>query len=255
MWHAIEELRQRVSALERNHQRASFEESKTYIWPGPTTPANHGIIFFDLDHTLTTNHTGGELGVQYTTQNNEEVPVLDAEGNLTFNITLDDIYFYMGGKDRMFDIVNMIMDVRNAGYLVYINTRGLEESCIRGFNTIYEDFVGPGRWIEGVVGAKTIAQIADPYPDSPPDVTSEVLWARRKTELMDMVTAYHGIYKENALFFDDTQLNIDYAKEHGYWRSYAVSPNAIIRTVQEALAIHPREAPSRYQTRRVIVEP
>lgn len=214
------------------------EESESEpFWPGPEEPANNGIVFFDFDYTLTKNHTGGELGVEYKQEGNEEVPVLDSTGNLALRITYDDVLYYMGGRERQRDVIQMIMQVRRAGYLVYINTRGLEESCRIAFNTIQEGFVGPGRWIEGVVGATTIDQIADPYPDSPPHVESEDLWARRKTEFMDMVTAWHGIDKENALFFDDTQLNIDYARDHGYWRSYLVSADNVIATVRDRLSL------------------
>lgn len=225
-------------------------EESEWVSPGPEEPATNGIVFFDFDYTLTQNHTGGELGVEY---NQEEVPVLDSTGNPVIRITYNDVLDAMGGLERQSDVIQMIMQVRRAGYLVYINTRGLEECCRIALNTIQEGFVGPGRWIEGVVGATKLDQIADPYTDSPPHMESEDLWARRKTELMDMVTAWHGTDKENALFFDDTQLNIDYARDHGYLRSYVVSPENVIATVRDRLSLPVLE--SRYQVRRVIVEP
>jgi len=188
------------------------------------------VFVFDFDQTLTMYHSGGlpELEVDYI--------------------------------ERMDLLLPMLEKLNQRGIVVYINTRGIAADV-----KLYlkKKLDGPDKvlWIRDVYGADSEENIGDALlPDETAfnriddlviktlgqrkdmkDPSSRV-WAYQKSVFLEDIATREGVTdKADVYFFDDTAINVEYAKTNGFTNSFRIfdgtdsSDPSLITTNQQYL--------------------
>jgi FMN phosphatase YigB (HAD superfamily) len=172
---------------------------------------NQKVFVFDFDQTLIMGHSFGQPDVS-------------------------EIHLF-GNTDHVNKLNEMLQNLFNKNIPVYVNTRG-EASFIKKFLDYHTN---PGL-IKDVYGATSPEAIADPFLDEKlfyetdkkvcellkklnvtdlKDSSSRV-WSFQKVCYLDKICKKENVPKENVYFFDDTLINILYARENGYKNSFRI---------------------------------
>jgi len=164
-------------------------------------------IFFDVDQTLITGHTGGVYG--------------DKSKGYTRDFPIDTLI----SEDKLKIIRDDLQSLQSNGYTLFINSRGnfksvelllLHLDLIRYFERMN---ILTARMPEDI---REFYSIAKSYEIGMGPSSSEE-WAEIKTYFIDRVFDKYNIQSKNDVwFFDDTKTNIEYAKENGYKNSFVV---------------------------------
>lgn len=172
------------------------------------------IFVFDFDQTLIMGHTGGQ-------------PTSD-----------DD---YETDDSLIIKLCETLKSLLANNISIYINTRGVVEDVK---NYLRHRFHKVGEnvdtIIKGVFGAENEEQISNPYSNTLEfwyannivcsklevanlkDASTRV-WAFQKTVFLNKITEQENVDKECVYFFDDTEINIQYAKLCGYNHSFIIN--------------------------------
>lgn len=172
------------------------------------------IFVFDFDQTFILGHSGGQ-------------PSIDN------NYDTNDAFIKKLCRTLRLLVSNNI--------LIYINTRGVVED-VRNylrhrFNQVGENF---DYFVKDIFGAENEEQISNPYSTTlefwykDNIVSSELelvthndastrVWAYKKTAYLNTIKEQENVDKECVYFFDDTQINILYAKACGYCNSFVIN--------------------------------
>jgi hypothetical protein len=172
----------------------------------PTTSPERRAFVFDVDITLTWKHSAGSP---------------DTMTN----------YFY-NGHDYTPVIKSLFRDIVNRGDYVFICTRGVQKLVIDMFIRLFgEDIM---TLVTQFYGAENAQAVRDPYHNQDktavrnqifgitgtyalnPQSLSTYMWAFKKKEMLDLISAQTGVKNSNVLFFDDTATNTQVANLHGY---------------------------------------
>jgi HAD superfamily phosphatase (TIGR01681 family) len=183
-----------------------------------------GIVAFDLDMTLTEQHTEG---------------VFSSEGNPEKILE----YVYYVSRDQYTDddnvkgrlnahrIVRLFHDLWSRGYVVAIVSRGLRTSVVDFMHSLSavcskETVLPSGQILRPqapfhestmfrIYGADDERSIMDPkWQEQDEDETDA--WARKKVEHLKSMCRLYCVRKKNVYFFDDTRENIEEAIANGF---------------------------------------
>jgi hypothetical protein len=171
------------------------------------------VFVFDFDQTLIVGHSGGQpiIGLEYKT---------------------NDCF--------LLELVKMLQALKQKNITVYINTRGI--ACLvqkylthrfKKFKIKFKDY------IKAVKGAATKPEIGHAnLPSSEFNTVaihvsktvktskydqSTCVWAWQKVLFLDQIAAKEQVAKESVYFFDDTAVNIAYAKANGFINSFVIT--------------------------------
>ena len=172
------------------------------------------VFVFDFDQTLIMGHSGGQ-------------PTIDDE--------------YETDDSLIIKLCETLKSLLANNISIYINTRGVVEEVINylrhRFHKVGENF---NNLIKGVFGAEYEEQISNPYSTTlefwyannivsskleiaPMKDASTRVWAYQKAAYLNKIAEQEQLDKESLYFFDDTEINIEYAKLCGYNHSFIIN--------------------------------
>jgi hypothetical protein len=171
------------------------------------------VFVFDFDQTLIVGHSGG-------------LPKIDLE--------------YKTNDCILLELVKMLQALKQKNITVYINTRGIASLVQKYLTHLFKKFkIEFKDYIKAVKGAATEqeiktanlssrdfyvvdAQVRNTVETSGYDQSSCVR-AWQKVLFLDQIAAEEQVAKESVYFFDDTAVNIAYAKANGFKNSFVNS--------------------------------
>jgi len=181
------------------------------------------VFVFDFDQTLIMGHTGGQPTTDYD---------YDTDDYMIKNLC---------------DVLKLLFK-RNIP--VYINTRGVVQDVKNylkyRFHKVGENF---DTLIKGIFGAENEEAIGNPYSNtlefwhaesiiSSKFVNAQLkdastrVWAYEKIVYLNKIKEKEQVAKECIYFFDDTDINIQYAKLSGYTNSFIIDTNFLKHTLE-----------------------
>ena len=135
---------------------------------------------------------------------------------------------YFGTMDNLNNLRKRLNELRDLGFNIYVNTRGLTKqviSLLSNYDLYY--------LFSDVYGAETIEEINQQTADS--SITIEQYWAKRKVQNLDKICNREDVGKQCIYFIDDTILNIKIAYENGYVYSFVHDPKGTSSLVHKLL--------------------
>ena len=147
---------------------------------------------------------------------------------LDFDLTMTDIhskgmpeirknYWQADNKTTLQDKLEEIK--RNSIYKLYVVSRGNQTQVDSYVRTNF-----PGLF-KGIYGATEINPISDPDASA---VINEKIWSLIKINyIYDIMIQNHLLDKNNILFFDDSELNIDTARQNGFTNSFLIKNGSV----------------------------
>lgn len=151
------------------------------------------IFIYDFDLTLTTIHSNGQ-------------PINSYKGYKFIN---------EHQEKRIIDAFDKIKN--NNNNKIIILSRGLEEQIIEYLNIYHPKIL---MRINEIIGAKNIDEIIF-------DSNGTILWAEKKTKILEEIMEKENIVKNNIYFFDDTYMNIQKALENNFNAFFVKDPNRV----------------------------
>lgn len=150
-------------------------------------------FIFDIDKTLTCLHTGGK-----------------------FDPTVMNIIYVMGGQDRINILRELFLNIRNLGYLIFINTRGYKDSAVQ--------LLKECNLLDTVTNREdgVYAALTDKKTNTTKFDMDSPYWNLHKVAYLDDIKCQYGLSKKRMYFFDDTLSNIRTAVEFGYPNSFII---------------------------------
>jgi len=163
---------------------------------------------FDFDHTLTMSPSGGE-------------PKLHTD--------------YI---EKMDLLVSMLEKLNKCGIVVYINTQSIAAYVERYLKDKIDK-----EYIRDVYGAISYYDLQNPfYPETVDDRLFIQGWRNRIINNLKAIARREGITdKADVYFFDDTAINVEYAKKQGFTNSFRIfdgtnpSDQSLIKTEKKYL--------------------
>jgi len=173
--------------------------------------SNQKVFVFDFDQTLIMGHSCGQPEIH-------------------------DIHLF-GEMEHKYKLNEMLQNLFDKNIPVYVNTRG-QASFIKNFL----DFHTNPQYIKDVYGASNLEAISDPFLDKKlfyetdqkvfeilqkfnftdlKDSSSRV-WSFQKSYYLNEICKKENVSKENVYFFDDTLINVLYARENGFKNSFRI---------------------------------
>lgn len=181
---------------------------------------------FDFDQTLIMGHSDG-------------IP------NLSYNYDTDDC--------MILELIKMFKALKKKNISIYINTRGIAKDVERYLKHRFEQLgENSDNYITDVMGAVFRNEISNGIFDDEEFLqidaivenklkehglkdeqlkdSSSRVWALQKSAFLDHICELEKVAKENVYFFDDTAINIVFAKSCGFINSFVIfdhcSPNS-----------------------------
>jgi hypothetical protein len=167
---------------------------------------NKYIFVFDFDLTLTLKSSDG----------------------LNYNSNFIELF---DNNDKLNKLKSLLNKIKSLNSKIYINTRAVINNIKYILNKIGIE-VGNNKIIENIYGSENITDINNPltlyelklYNLS--DISNiKVLWGIKKVLYLNKICEINKIQKNNILFFDDSNININTAKINGYYNSFLIGSN------------------------------
>jgi len=165
---------------------------------------NHNVFVFDLDNTITIEHTGG---------------VYDSE---------DNNYETYINKNMISNVTNLFACIKKNGDKIYINSRGLLVS-------VYDICcdIGIDTYIDGYYCAHDYRSFKHIRKFTHSKYSMHCEWGKVNTIYLNMIRDSENVDKRNIYFFDDTSQNVNAARNDGFINSFLVNSNGYPDTMGE----------------------
>jgi hypothetical protein len=156
--------------------------------------SNYKVFVFDLDHTITNKHTGGHY----------------VKGDYKKYIT----------SEMLTNVRKMFMKIKLDGNMIYINSRGIAGKV---YNFCVDTGLMP--FITGIYAANY-----DGKKYSHKGIMAEYKmgnrkWHEIKSLYLNKIMKKENVKTENIYYFDDSERNVNFAKNIGFMNSYLVNSN------------------------------
>jgi HAD superfamily phosphatase (TIGR01681 family) len=165
---------------------------------------NHNIFVFDLDNTITIEHTGGRYNSKY------------------------DNYKNYINEHMINNLIKLLKYIKRRGDKIYINSRGLLVSV---YDLCCD--IGIEKYIDGYYCAYDTKSAKHIQTVTCSKYDMDRKWEKIKTIYLNMICDYENVNKHNIYFFDDTSDNINVARNNGFINSFIVNSNNYPTTMGE----------------------
>lgn len=160
------------------------------------TKNNHNIFVFDLDNTITTEHTGGRYNSKYDNYQNY------------INTHMINL------------LIGLFIYIKRRGDKIYINSRGLLVSV---YDLCCD--IGIDRYVDGYYCAHDNKSTTHIQKVTCSKYSINSKWGKIKTIYLNMICDHENVEKHNIYFFDDTSQNVNAARNNGFINSFIVNSN------------------------------
>jgi hypothetical protein len=181
-----------------------------------------GALVFDFDLTLTMQHTGGfPKSLDEVTDRNETFKGLA--------LWKEYLYPLYGGEKNYERLITVFKQAIAEGYLLFINSRGMKQSLMHHFNDTF-----PGMFKEIYAADRGQLKIDEPYDptikyiqyDADKDKGTD-RWGTIKSVHLQEISRKYKIPPSSIYFFDDTEVNIKFAKAYKFPNSFLITGKTV----------------------------